>query len=283
MGKSATGNTEFGEETAHMKRTAEQMPETAARASTLLPVSARPPKPVLKPRPPPPPPPMPQRPDVENSETAEPSNSHERQATPVPCPGFHEGLGYYVIVSEDGLLARHRDESGEVMHGPVMSKEALVAGRAGLYFEVELVEVRPEEMPDGLTIGVTATDPSTVQEVPATVEHIPHTWTVGYDGQMWDAESCTLSMIDWDPRSLKQGDVVGVLITLSEGELIVFQNGVACCPGPRGIPAATKPLFAVVDLLGAARAVRWRVGALPPIGSDPRRAPEKSAGDSSCA
>jgi len=182
--------------------------------------------------------------------------------------GFHRSDGHYVFVSEDGLYARHRDDSGEDMHGVVLSAEPLVAGHAGLYFEVELEEIRPEEMPDGLTVGVTATGPAAAARAePATAEHLPHTWTVGYDGQLWDATAGMLCSVDWDPRCLEPGDTVGVLVTRSEGELLVFHNGVACCPGPRGIPVGLCPLFAVVDLLGSARAVRWRVGVAPPIGS----------------
>jgi hypothetical protein len=182
--------------------------------------------------------------------------------------GFCCCMDKYVDISPDGLYARHKDDTGEMMHGVVLSQEPLQpTGRAGYYFEVELVEVRPEEMPDGLTVGVTSTEPSTIQDMPETAEHIPNTWAAGYDGQIWDASTGGLSRVDWDPRTLAPGDIVGVLVTMAEGELLVFHNGVACCPGPRGIPVdASCPLFAVVDLLGSARAVRWRPKAEPPIG-----------------
>lgn len=35
----------------------------------------------------------------------------------------------------------------------------------------------------------------------------------------------TLTQVDWDPRSLREGDSVGLLVTASEGELIIFRNG----------------------------------------------------------
>jgi len=173
----------------------------------------------------------------------------------------------YVSVSADGLYARHLDDTGELMHGVVLSSKPLECGRAGLYFEVELVEKR-EEAPDGLTVGVTATEPAAIHSLPQTAERIPHTWVVGYDGQMWDPEATMLSQVEWDPRALCEGDVIGVLVTLSEGELLIFRNGVACCPGPRGIPVGSKPLFAVIDLLGFARAIRWRTSVEPPIGNN---------------
>lgn len=31
--------------------------------------------------------------------------------------------------------------------------------------------------------------------------------------------------MDWDPRSLAEGDVLGLLVTASEGELLIFRNG----------------------------------------------------------
>jgi len=173
----------------------------------------------------------------------------------------------YVSVSADGLYARHLDDTGELMHGVVLSSRPLECGRAGLYFEVELVENRMEDAPDGLTIGVTATEPAAIHAVPQTAERIPQTWVVGYDGQMWDPEATMLSQVEWDPRTLCEGDVIGVLITSSEGELLIFRNGDACCPGPRGIPVGSTPLFAVVDILGAARAIRWRTCVEPPVGN----------------
>lgn len=201
---------------------------------------------------------LPPRPVVESPEPA---------LDEVTTPGFYrERGGDMVHISEDGLRARHCDDSGDLMQGVLLSAEHVHVGRAGLYFEVELLEKRLEECFDGLTIGVTTTCPSEVVGDPPTVEHIPNTWAVGYDGQMWDPGAHTLSPVDWDPRSLDVGDRVGVLVTLSEGELLVFHNGVACCPGPRGIPVSSEPLYAIVDLLGAARATRWVEDAVPPIG-----------------
>jgi len=174
-------------------------------------------------------------------------------------------VGRYVEISERGLFARHRDDTGDEMHGVVFGKKPITLTRTGLYFELELVEVRPEEMQDGLTVGVTASVPSDVFEAPVTLDHLDETWAVGYDGQMWDSVTSALRDAQWDPRTLQAGDVVGVLVTVNAGELLVFRNGVACCPGPRGIPVGKRPLYAAVDLLGAARAIRWHPDAEPPI------------------
>ncbi|CAE8586723.1 unnamed protein product [Polarella glacialis] len=190
------------------------------------------------------------------------------------------GTGEQLWVSDDGLMARHSDDTGEEMCGVLAGWEPLVLGRAGAYFEVVLDELRPGECFDGLTVGVTATDPASLadEDPPGTAEHIPETWAVGYDGQMWDASTGTLCQVGWDPRSLEEGDVIGVLVTAAQGELLVFRNGVACCAGPRAIPVASRAIYPVVDLLGAARAVRWVSGAEPPTGeSQPRAPPVRSA------
>lgn len=202
-----------------------------------------------------------------------------RQLPPRPQPwlpqllttGLQQGLckagsGDFLWVSDDGLRARHLDDTGNEMHGVLMGSQPLTPCRAGAYFEVTLEEVRPGESPDGLTLGVTATSPDGLapDDSPATLEHIPETWSLGYDGQMWDCKSGTLTQVDWDPRSLAEGDVVGLLVTASEGELLIFRNGSAVCAGPRGIPVTSRKLYAVVDLLGAARAVRWMPQASPP-------------------
>eukprot|EP00435_Cladocopium_sp_Y103_P028366 s1320_g7.t1 len=192
-----------------------------------------------------------------------------RQLPPRPQPwlpellttGLQQGLrkagsGDFLWVSDDGLRARHLDDTGNEMHGVLMGSKPLAPCRAGAYFEVTLEEVRPGESPDGLTLGVTATSPDGLapDDSPATLEHIPETWSLGYDGQMWDCKSGALTQVDWDPRSLAEGDVVGLLVTASEGELLIFRNGSAVCAGPRGIPVTSRKLYAVVDLLGAARA-----------------------------
>ncbi|CAK0801992.1 unnamed protein product, partial [Prorocentrum cordatum] len=134
-----------------------------------------------------------------------------------PLRGLQQCSGDYVQVSGDGLSVRHRDDRGDVMHGVVLSRAPLARGRAGLYFEVEVTEVRPDPdeapAPDGLTLGVTATAPAGVRLDPPTAEHIPETWAMGYDGQMWDPVAQQLSPIDWDPRCLREGDTVGVLVT----------------------------------------------------------------------
>lgn len=95
-----------------------------------------------------------------------------------------------------------------------------------LDWEPCLPQVRGES-PDGLTVGVTTQMPTQTEAAPPTAEHVPFTWAVGYDGQMWDAATGMLSPVGWDPRSLEAGDVVGVLVTSHEGELIVFRNGKA--------------------------------------------------------
>eukprot|EP00439_Symbiodinium_sp_Y106_P073664 s2761_g13.t3 len=190
------------------------------------------------------------------------------QPPPRKQPDVPEGLrkagsGVQLWISEDGLQARHLDDTGEEMHGVLIGTRPLALGRAGAYFEVALEEVRPGESPDGLTVGVTTTAPDDVATAPQTAEHIADTWSVGYDGQMWDCKSASLTQVGWDPRSLAEGDIIGVLVTAREGELIVFRNGTAVCAGPRSIPVDAE-LYAVVDLLGAARAVRWVRDAQPP-------------------
>ncbi|CAE7032023.1 Neurl4 [Symbiodinium natans] len=186
-----------------------------------------------------------------------------RKQPDVPDGFRSAGPGEQLWISEDGRQARHLDDTGEEMHGVLIGTRPLVLGRAGVYFEVALEEVRPGESLDGLTVGVTTTHPEDVTNVPATAEHISETWSVGYDGQMWDCKSASLTQVGWDPRSLMEGDIIGVLVTAKEGELIVFRNGTAVCAGPRSIPRDVE-LYAVVDLLGAARAVRWVCDASPP-------------------
>ena len=48
--------------------------------------------------------------------------------------------------------------------------------------------------------------------------------------------------VDWDPRSLAEGDVVGLLVTASEGELLIFRNGFSAALKPNPTNARYLPL-----------------------------------------
>ena len=52
----------------------------------------------------------------------------------------------------------------------------------------------------------------------------------------------TLTQVDWDPRSLAEGDVVGLLVTASEGELLIFRNGFSAALKPNPTNARYLPL-----------------------------------------
>jgi len=179
----------------------------------------------------------------------------------------------WVEINDEALIGRARDDSGEEMHGAVFGNAPIKAVSDGFYYEVMVREVR-DGFPDGLVVGVTTTNPAEVTEIPETVERIQNSWTIGYDGQMWDPAQDAMQTVDWDPSALKIGDRVGVLVTRTHGEMLVFLNGEPQVSGPRGIPVTAadakdgeppKPLYALVDLLGNARAVSFLPGAEPPV------------------
>lgn len=68
--------------------------------------------------------------------------------------------------------------------------------------------------------------------------------------------------ISWNPCDLQQGDTVGLLVDL-HGHLWVVLNGQRKVQGPEGVPCGV-PLYAVVDLLGGAKAVTLLPSTIPP-------------------
>ena len=59
--------------------------------------------------------------------------------------GFYQGLNKYVEISSDGYYARHRDDTGEVMHGVVMGEEPLALSGQGSDFLSNLEHIWSRE------------------------------------------------------------------------------------------------------------------------------------------
>eukprot|EP00929_Paragymnodinium_shiwhaense_P037656 TRINITY_DN20020_c0_g1_i4.p1 TRINITY_DN20020_c0_g1~~TRINITY_DN20020_c0_g1_i4.p1 ORF type:complete len:2497 (+),score=567.91 TRINITY_DN20020_c0_g1_i4:1495-8985(+) len=173
--------------------------------------------------------------------------------------GFsRQALGKHVTLSPDGFMATR---SGKVaaaeMGGTVVGARPIkfYPGQ-GYYFEIVLERVLDGRFPDGLAVGVTAKRPQEIRDMPSVADQLEHVWLAGYDGATWSSSDNDWGICDFDPGRLREGDVVGVLVDL-QGTLSIFLNG-GCFDADvlSGIPAdETRPIFAVVDLLGSVNAV----------------------------
>lgn len=136
---------------------------------------------------------------------------------------------------------------------------------AGWYFEVKVSSVRdhPGEL-DGMAIGVTTHGPHDLgsSALPQTMDEMDPCWIMGFDGSQWDGVSLSWSKCTWRPVGLSKGDVVGMLVTLA-GEMRVFVNGKGVAQGPTTVPT-DRPLFGVVDLIGATMGVALTEKPQPP-------------------
>ena len=126
---------------------------------------------------------------------------------------------------------------------------------------------------DGLTVGVTLTDPSTLSKFapadglpgssPANPTRqvswrIPKSFLIGFNGQQISDSTAWTTTDGYHPGELVPGDRVGILIPSYgglRGKLLLFVNQKLRCIGPGGIPADTHQVFLIVDLLGGAEAV----------------------------
>lgn len=162
----------------------------------------------------------------------------------------------------DGLVARHKDATGDTLFGVVFGNGPLPAFHQGMrYFEVRIQATRSGHN-DGLTLGVTTALPASPQTPIEVADAIPNSWSIGYDGGAHVDGQASIVPVKWMSRELRVGEHAGILVT-SDGSMWAVQDGrsVACLPGK--VPC-DRPLFPLVDLLGSASAVSLVLGAAPP-------------------
>ena len=166
-------------------------------------------------------------------------------------------VGAGLEAAPDGRVLRRKtaDDLDCVAMGPLFP-HGMLRG-----FSVEIVTSRDGKR-DGLTVGVTETVPIELRELPATADGLHRCWLVGFNGQAWDGGLGRWAAFpDANFAGLGVGEVVTVLVHRHHGSLEVLRNGVrvAILPGV----LTDMPVFPVVDLLGAAQAVR--VVPTPPL------------------
>ena len=197
---------------------------------------------------------------LESRQTATPRTSRP------PSMTFHP-LSDLVRVDDSGATAikyvgANKDAD---MCGCAISTAPIPLFEEGLYFEVQVIATQ-QSNPDGLTLGVTTTPPWTGEPVPNTLDDIPHSWAVGYNGQSWNSSKGEWKQISWCGKDLTVGQRVGVFIAPPPvSQMFVFLDDVMVCRGPTKMPSCIDyPFYALVDLLGNCDAVALIDGSRPP-------------------
>jgi len=173
-----------------------------------------------------------------------------------------------VRFSPDETTATWRNAS---FGGFAVSAQPLKKKHCGRWYEVRIEEANASRWSDGLGIGVChhpSKDKTLSKDIMGNYEpveglaceNLTSSWLMGYDGR---AQICSFSRYlkgdelpkgMWKPSALRQGDVVGVLVT-QDGHLLLFVNEelVYLVPGCN-IPW-NKDLFACIDLDGSTQTV----------------------------
>mmetsp|Transcript_56596 Transcript_56596/g.132793 ORF Transcript_56596/g.132793 Transcript_56596/m.132793 type:complete len:640 (+) Transcript_56596:55-1974(+) len=178
--------------------------------------------------------------------------------------------GVNVELSEDGYRATRARGCRQSV---ALGSAPLVRQASGWYFEVVIQETVSGWV-GGLGIGVTRTPPGTVQRVPDKAWRLPGTCIVGYWGCVFlDGNE---RKTHWRPDDLQAGQRVGFLVTGDgRGDIILFVDDqpVVHVPGAMlakdmnatsiavGVP---EPMFPIVDIFAATRAVALIRRATPP-------------------
>jgi hypothetical protein len=182
-----------------------------------------------------------------------------------------------VSVSRDGLTARRHNKpipGGAVVLGD--GRIPLFTGRQlanpGYFYSVKITSIDDSHFSLGkckdlaFAFGVSRLPANDFAcEKPSYAYEIPGTVLVGYGEKIIDGGKWLQS--DWDPKDLKVGDEVGVLVTM-EGELVVYLNEemVICVKSSLGEDASKRrkskagskkrSLFPVIDLHGRVASVQ---------------------------
>eukprot|EP00929_Paragymnodinium_shiwhaense_P011740 TRINITY_DN11795_c0_g1_i2.p1 TRINITY_DN11795_c0_g1~~TRINITY_DN11795_c0_g1_i2.p1 ORF type:complete len:1567 (+),score=451.44 TRINITY_DN11795_c0_g1_i2:90-4790(+) len=177
----------------------------------------------------------------------------------------------HIQVKNSGVYARHTQKAEGAEFGVVFGTTELRRFAEGWYFEVTLEERLSGEQ-DGLVVGVTTADPSTLTDNQLddmmVADAVPDSWSFGYDGRAKKMGSEEMLEINWQPSELNPGNSVGLLVT-PNGDVIIYQNAVQVAQESFGLPvggylSSAKPFFPFIDLLGSAVAATYVVGAEPP-------------------
>ena len=175
-------------------------------------------------------------------------------------------LSQHVSVDAGGSVASYVGLNKDSdMTGCLITTAPLPMFNEGVYFEVRVTSASSGN-PDGLTVGITTTQPWQGHPVPNTLDDIPQTWAVGYNGQTWNSAKSEWKQIAWCGKDLAVGQRVGVLVAAPPvSQLFVFVDDVLACRGPARLPACTDHAFyGLIDLLGNCDSVTLLWGAKPP-------------------
>jgi hypothetical protein len=193
----------------------------------------------------------------------------------VPPPvlsGFNpERISEHVTLSEECVRAQYTGADKDQMYGVVFANGVAETFDAGAYFEVCVEALDHRLHPDGLAIGVTTRDPTIFDQGVEDGAMVPDSWSLGYDGSAFynRLESFVNERLEipWQPKHLRTGDRVGLLVH-SDG-LAVYQNHVLVADVQISDMPVGKPLFPFVDLMGCTLAVSVVLGASPPSRTHP--------------
>eukprot|EP00928_Gymnodinium_smaydae_P100588 TRINITY_DN9901_c0_g1_i4.p1 TRINITY_DN9901_c0_g1~~TRINITY_DN9901_c0_g1_i4.p1 ORF type:complete len:573 (+),score=111.36 TRINITY_DN9901_c0_g1_i4:1717-3435(+) len=171
-----------------------------------------------------------------------------------------EFISEFIRISADGMRATHLQPASDSLFGVVFTIGPAPDVGRGVYFEL-CVEDSVADQAEGLVLGVTSDDPQTFQDVFEVAEHVPNSWTFGYDGQM-KLKGKDMEPTDFLPQDLEAGDRVGLMVT-REGEFILHVNGQVAVRCHGDVPKGAV-LYPFVDLLGGTVSVSMLPGEPPP-------------------
>eukprot|EP00397_Hematodinium_sp_SG-2012_P009016 GEMP01009089.1.p1 GENE.GEMP01009089.1~~GEMP01009089.1.p1 ORF type:complete len:1065 (+),score=225.93 GEMP01009089.1:135-3329(+) len=169
----------------------------------------------------------------------------------IVLPFNHTCLGINLSISADGYSLRRVKGCRQSV---AMGMSKLEETDKGYWFQVAVdAHDTSSGWVGGLGLGATLSPETILNKSPEKAWKLPDTFMIGYWGRLfcYGREHHAL----WEPEELKNGDVVGFLITLS-GEIAVFVNSQIEAFIDAGFPVGGKaPIYPVVDVFGSTSAI----------------------------
>jgi hypothetical protein len=181
--------------------------------------------------------------DTSGTSVPEQEESQDKPKTPWSF-SFHDLAGENIQLSQDNRVAtRIRG----CRRGAVFSRTPLVENVTAAIEVVSSVD----GWNGALAVGVTSTDPTTMEALPEKIWTIPDTVLVGYCGRVRSSDEAEED-VSWRSEELVENDVIGIMID-GRGMMILSVNNRVVVELELGPP---KPRFLVVDVYGRTVAVR---------------------------
>lgn len=160
-----------------------------------------------------------------------------------------DSMGPNLAISDDGRSIMFSHNEGKLGAFAGTTRPPRVDDGYG--FEVEVGKVRLPSRNE-IAIGLTPADPGDwPEDLPEAADGLAEAWLVGYAGEAWRGRAAGWAEVSWQLPQLKEGTRIRVHAAFGSSKMDVFVDNEHAGSLPIPTISEHRPLWGVVDLLGA--------------------------------